>query len=188
MGKRQPGRRRFTWFLRGLLLLGLVIAVGRALAPFPYAGLIRQQAALRGVDPFLVAAVVRVESSYRPAVVSRRGAVGLMQLMPATARWIRSETGNTVASSTDLTDPAVNIKLGTWYLAYLMSTNHDNEILALAAYNSGPAVLKRWLRLGVLTPHARTFSAVPYPETRNFIARVLFFRQVYRWMYGPHRL
>jgi soluble lytic murein transglycosylase len=165
-----------------LILLGLIVAAAVAVVwalPFPYAGTIRQEADRQGVDPYLVAAVVRVESGFRPTVRSNRGAVGLMQILPSTASWVAEKSG----IQGNLNDPAVNIAVGTWYLGYLLRRYGGNLRLALAAYNSGPRVVDEWIRQGLFSP-ADPPSRIPYPETRVFVTRVTWFYQLYRLVYG----
>jgi len=181
MGTRQ---RRFRALL-GLALILLVAVVGvDSMVPVRYTAIVRQEAHQRRLEPALVAAVIRVESSYRPTVTSSRGAVGLMQLMPATARWVQKESGNGFSPSLNLTDPRQNIALGAWYLSYLLGRYHHNLILALAAYNSGPSVTDGWLRQGRLRWNVQSGVDIPYPETRSFVARVLWYQRVYHVVYG----
>lgn len=180
-------KRRVRRIVRARLVLGLaVVAVLVFLygywAPFPYRPAIVAAARQNQLNPYFVAAVVRVESGFRPTVVSRRGAVGLMQLMPSSAEWVASKSG--LPEHPDLTDPRANIRLGTWYLKYLLKTYHNNPVLALAAYNGGPATVDGWLEKGVLSPSETGYNRIPYPETANFVRRVTQFEQTYRWMYG----
>ncbi len=166
----------------GLAWVGLHIVL-----PFPYANIVEAQARRNGLDPALVAAVIRVESGYQPDVVSDRGARGLMQIMPETARWIRQHGGGQPAAHINLSNPGQNIALGSWFLAYLLGRYAHNTVLALAAYNSGPAVTDGWIRRRILTFHSRNGNAIPYPETRYFVARVLRYSRWYRMMYGIPR-
>lgn len=116
------------------------------------AALIERHAKARGLDPALVHAVVRAESAYRPAAVSPKGAVGLMQVMPDTARRF---------GRFDLKDPAGNLAAGTAYLSYLLDLFGDLS-LALAAYNAGEGAVLR---------HGR--QVPPYAETRAYVAAIL---------------
>jgi hypothetical protein len=112
-----------------------------------------------GVDKSLVKAVIHAESGYDPNAVSAKGASGLMQLMPNTARSLK--VGNTF-------DPADNIRGGVKYLRFLLDTFRGDETLALAAYNAG---LSRVAQYGGIPPYA---------ETRNYVAKVLQFRKSYQ--------
>jgi soluble lytic murein transglycosylase len=179
-----PGRRVVRRWIGIFIVLAVVWFAMRMELPVRYQSIIRQEAAESRVKPALVAAVIRVESGYRRDVVSPKGAVGLMQLMPATARWIQQEQGRTHALMPDLRNPRTNISLGTWYLSYLLGRYNDNLVLALAAYNSGPAVTDGWLRDGRLSFTVTNGSAIPYLETRNFVARVFRYQRFYRIVYG----
>ena len=164
-----------------VLMTALLALVAGAtwVAPLPHARLIVDASRREAVDPMLVAAVIRTESGFRPTVVSKRGAVGLMQVMPDTAGWVVSK----IHGPSRLTDPVDNVRSGTWYLAYLLGRYHQNRILALAAYNSGPEVVDGWLRTGAMTPTSPP-SAIPYPATRAFVERVLWLTSLYRVVYG----
>lgn len=151
-------------------------------APFPYQPTVMGAARRQHLSPYLLAAVIRVESHFRPDVVSRRGAVGLMQLEPSTAQWIAAKMGRPGTSR--LTDPATNVTLGSWYLKYLMTRFHGNLTLALAAYNGGPGTVDRWIASGVLKEDRSDYANIPYPETKNFVRRVTRYQHAYQWMYA----
>ncbi|AVX29642.1 Transglycosylase SLT domain-containing protein [Carboxydocella thermautotrophica] len=127
---------------------------GAIKAPAAFAPLIQQAAQKYGVDPDLITAVIQAESSFNPHAISRVGAQGLMQLMPATARAL---------GVTNAFDPAQNIEGGTKYLRQLLDQFGGNEALAVAAYNAGPHAVKKY---GNNIP--------PYQETQNYVKRVLF--------------
>ena len=136
----------------------------------------------------LLLGLARQESEMDPQAVSRSGAMGLMQLMPATARQVSRELGLAYSRSRLRSDRRYNIALGSAYLAELLETFGGNEALALAAYNAGPNRVRKWLRTygdprsGRVDPIDWT-ELVPFAETRNYIQRVLESAEVYR-----HRL
>jgi soluble lytic murein transglycosylase len=158
--------------------IALVVLINYV-TPLRHQTVIWQVAAAEHVDPMLVAAVIRTESGFRADVVSHRGAVGLMQVLPETATWIRAQTG----VKGPLTQPTANIRLGTWYLAYLLRMYHGHLTLALAAYNSGPRIVNSWLQGGVLTVRSPP-AAIPYAETRAFVSRVMWLRRAYGVVYA----
>ncbi len=119
--------------------------------PGPYGSIIQAEAAAQGLDPKLVSSVIAAESNFNPRAVSRRQALGLMQLRPETAARY---------SASNAFDPAQNIAAGTHYLKDLLEQYHGNLALALAAYNAGPNRVQKY------------GGVPPYPETRSYVRRV----------------
>lgn len=184
MARRKTLGRPGRWIAVFALAVTVLFAY-RYLAPWPYRSTVIIAAKKNHVNPYLVAAVIRVESSFRPGVVSGRGAVGLMQLLPGTAVWIGSQMGRpTPITVNALSDVTQNVTLGTWYLQHLLSLYHGNLTLALAAYNSGPQTVANWISSGVLNARNPHYQDIPYPETRNFVYRVRFYQRTYQLMYG----
>ena len=143
---------------------------------------VRKWAMEYGVDPLLVWAVMREESSFLPEAISPSGARGLMQLLPSTARWIAEDQLRIPYREEWLVDPDYNIRLGTWYLRYLLDQFGGKLAWAVAAYNGGPGNLRRWAA-GVENPpdlpaHLRSV------ETREYLTKVLNSWLIYRWLYG----
>lgn len=139
---------------------------GRWFYPLHYREVIEKEAQANGLDPLFVASVIRQESGFRPKVKSKVGAVGLMQLMPKTASWASQQVGMKNFKLEQLEDPAVNIKLGCWYLKYLFAQFHDPAHV-LAAYNGGEGNLTYWKSLkGEQLRHA-------YPETQSYVEQGL---------------
>jgi soluble lytic murein transglycosylase len=135
------------------------------------------------LDPYLVIAVIREESAFAPKALSRAGAKGLMQLLPATAAQVAKE--NNLRNLPDLDTPAPNIALGTRYLAKLHEEFGGNLVLTLASYNAGPHVVRRWLDTLPPSQDPEIFiEEIPYPETRRYVKRVLGSYDRYRTLYG----
>jgi soluble lytic murein transglycosylase len=143
--------------------------------PYVWRDEVRDAAQRRGIDPYLVAAVVREESSYYPRATSPAGARGLMQLMPATARLM--------APSGDLEDPGFNIELGTRFLAGLVREFNDPR-LALAAYNAGPNRVRQWLNTWRSDDIEAFVEQIPFDETRLYVKKVVLSWDEYRRIYG----
>lgn len=151
--------------------------------PLQYRGSIVRYARARHLDPALVAAVIDRESGFRAGSHSSAGAIGLMQLLPATARGIAERTGGVDFRVSDLYRPDINIRYGTWYLADLVSRyrrDPDPTVLALAAYNAGSANVDRWI---AATPPGRPVM-IRFAVTRSYVADVLHERDLYRKAYG----
>jgi soluble lytic murein transglycosylase len=141
----------------------------RARYPLEYEQIIRGHAKNHDLDPALLAAVVYVESRFDPNASSDAGAVGLMQLLPGTARGIALRTGGTRFVVADLRDPEINIRYGSWYLDHLRRRYGELRTV-LAAYHAGQGNVDRWRRAGV---------GIGYPETREYVAEVERMRDVY---------
>ena len=148
----------------------------------PYREAIVDYGSRYGVDPCLIAAVARTESKFRPQVISPSGAVGIMQLMPETAEWIAKEQSNSFDYN-ELFQPEHNIGYGVWYLSFLIREFEGNEILALAAYNAGIATVHEWIEIYSWMPYFMDTAAIPYPETRHYVDKVLGDREHYRRLY-----
>jgi soluble lytic murein transglycosylase len=144
---------------------------------------IRAAASSEGVDPYLVAAVVNVESGFRATVRSSAGAVGLMQVKPSTAKAVARRIGVAGPMNEDaLKDPVVNIRVGTAYLAELLARYHGNRQLALAAYNAGITNADGWAARWDQGSTALS-SRIGFPETVNYVGEVLAQTEVYRSLY-----
>jgi soluble lytic murein transglycosylase len=169
-----------------IVVSGVDHAVNRLGLPLTDAQVIRQQASQKRLDPALVAAVIYAESKFAPHP-SSAGAEGLMQILPETAYFIAHLSGGTQFTASDLATPSINVAYGTYYLRYLLDHYAGNEMLAVAAYNAGLANVDKW----VAQAHARgdtlTVTAIPFPETRAYVERVLSAQQDYRSAY-PRQL
>ncbi|UCD34303.1 MAG: transglycosylase SLT domain-containing protein [Nitrospiraceae bacterium] len=151
--------------------------------PLGYWSVVKPAADSMGVDAHLIAAVIREESRYNPSVTSWAGAVGLMQVMPATARRLKDAAGVSVRDNADLQDPGRNIALGTYYLAQLIQEFREIP-LALAAYNAGENLLKKWLGQYASDDMAAFVEHIPYSETRRYVKKVMKSYWQYRTLYG----
>ena len=135
-----------------------------------YAGEIQAAAGEFGLDPYLVAAVIFAESGGDREAVSPKGAVGLMQIMPATGAWIAEKLTLEPYSDESLVVARDNIRLGCWYLAYLLERYGDGES-ALAAYNAGPGNVDKWLSDERNSSDGK-LSDSPFEETAQYVVRV----------------
>jgi soluble lytic murein transglycosylase len=190
--RRRTLRRRLALLLAGVTAIAIALAVMEPFAeqavqeialPLRHEDVIRQQAADKGLDPSLIAGVIYVESRFRDQT-SHAGAKGLMQIMPSTADYIAQKSGGTAFEQGDLATPQVNIAYGSWYLRYLLQHYEGNELLALAAYNAGEGKVDQWVH-GAAAKGERFEVAthIPFPETREYVTRVLSVRDRYRREY-----
>lgn len=146
----------------------------RARYPLRYEPIVRAHARNYDLDPTLLAAVIYTESRFDADARSSAGAVGLMQLLPETAKGIATRTGGDRFVVSDLLDPELNVRYGSWYLRNLLNRYHDLET-ALAAYHAGQGNVDRWRRAGV---------GIQFAETRRYVDEVLDAERVYADVYG----
>lgn len=152
--------------------------------PTPYLEEIHKAAESRGIDPAFVFAVVRQESAFGAEAKSPVGALGLMQLMPATARQTARRIKQPAPSRADLLIPAKNIRLGTAYLASLLDRYEGNRFFTLAAYNAGPHRVSRWQPEADPVPADIWVANITFKETREYVERILTYTAVYEWRLG----
>jgi len=169
--------------LFALVVLGAVIACAVAAVdltsppwyeriryPLRYSEYVRVHAQRHSLDPALLAAVIYQESRFRAGAKSSSGAIGLMQLTPATARGIAIRTHGSAFHTRDLYDPEINIRYGTWYLDNLFR-KYGSEPLVLAAYNAGQGNVDRWRATG---------QPIQFSETKAYVSRVEDLKRIYR--------
>ena len=145
----------------------------RVVYPLEYAEIVRGHARNYALDPALLAAVIYQESRFDARARSSSGAIGLMQLLPNTARGIALRTGGTRFRVADLYEPELNVRYGSWYLRHLLDRYGDVRD-ALAAYNAGQRNVDRWRSAG---------RGIGFAETRGYVRRVLEMRDVYARAY-----
>ena len=135
------------------------------------------------VDPYLVAAIINVESSYDKTAISNKEARGLMQISPTTGQWAAGDLSIEDFSLDLLFEPEINIMVGTWYLN-MLSKEFDNNIqLVLAAYNGGSGNVTKWLENDEYCEDGISLKKIPFKETRDYVEKVLKNYKVYKTLY-----
>ena len=167
-----------AWVMLGLIKPGWYL---RAVYPLSHTAAIDAAARKNALDPALVAAIVYEESRFHDDVSSHQGAVGLMQVMPATAHEIARKTGGVAFVTSDLTDPSVNILYGCYYLRQLLDLYHGSKVAAIAAYNAGQGNVDAWLSTSGGTLR---IGDIRFTETRQYVRDVLNLTKLYRRAYG----
>ena len=163
----------------GTLMPTVDKAVKEVTLPLRHEDIIRQQSADKGIDASLIAAVIYAESRFDADAESSAGALGLMQITPATAREIARKSGGVAFEEGDLGTPQINIAYGSYYLKWLLGHYGGNETLAVAAYNAGTGNVDKW----VARDPGMKPSEIPFPETRAYVDRVFKSRRSYRSEY-----
>ncbi len=150
--------------------------------PAPESNLFNHHASKNDLDYPWVVAIARQESAFHPRARSHAGAMGLMQLMPATAKQAAKQAGITYRKNSELYKPEMNIALGTTHLGWLSKRFDNSRILATAAYNAGSTAVNRWLRQRGHLPLDIWIETIPYDETRKYVQNVMAFRVIYSQM------
>jgi soluble lytic murein transglycosylase len=154
--------------------------------PLSDASIIREQAAAKRLDPALIAAVIYAETKFDPRP-SSAGAEGLMQILPSTAYYLAELSGGASFTAGDLAQPNVNVAYGSYYLRYLLDHYGGNEMLAVAAYNGGLTNVDNWVAHASAAGRQLTIGEIPFPQTREYVKRVLGAERAYRETY-PRQL
>lgn len=149
--------------------------------PLMYQDEIQRAASTHGVPDSWVYGVVRRESAFKESAVSPAGALGLMQLMPNTAKQVAKKLGLPRHSKKELKQPAKNINLGTSYLREVQDKYNGHEVLATASYNAGPHRVKRWLPEDTELPADIWVDTITFDETRNYVKAVMFYSTIFEW-------
>jgi soluble lytic murein transglycosylase len=196
MRKHRRRRRPALGRLGGCLLFTVLLVIGlytltqsrwflRLVYPIKYEDIILEKSREYSLDPILVFAMVKVESGFNSQATSAKGARGLMQLMPETARWI--STQRKLGYSPELLyDPQYNLDFGCWYLASLYREFRGDTLVSLAAYNGGRGNVRRWLESNQWSGEHETIERIPFPETRRYLERVDAMARIYRRLYPEY--
>lgn len=156
----------------------------RVVYPFPYRELVVREAAEWGLDPFMLAALIRQESAFKADIKSGAGAVGLMQVMPPTGKELARAYGPDEFQEASLTTPEVNLHLGAAFFID-MSRRYDGDLtLVLSAYNAGPTRATRWKRYPEAADAERFTERIPFDETRGYVKNVRRNLDLYQALYG----
>jgi soluble lytic murein transglycosylase len=163
---------------------GMAVRVWEVAYPPAWREDVLQWAPPAGVPPDLLQAIMREESALDPTVVSAAGAVGLTQLMPATAGQAARRARLAVPTAAELVDPALNIRLGAIHLGDMLRRFGGSAPLAIAAYNAGDTPVRAWWRARAALPLDEFVEEIPLQETRGYVKRVLRSYAAYRLLYG----
>lgn len=162
-------------FLSIIAIFSVIVIVFCAVTffafPLRYKAEIRKYALACEVDPVLVASVIRAESKFKPDAISKKGAMGLMQVMPATAEYVAKMHD---IDEYDLANPCDNIRIGTLYLKYLLDKFGDTRT-AVMAYNAGEGNVARWLN------GAERLTTTPFRETNRYVEKVMNAMNYYKY-------
>ena len=154
--------------------------------PRPYWPQLEGDSRANGLDPFLVAALIRQESEFNPEAVSRKNAYGLMQLLPSVGKSLAKKDGERHFNTSELLDPSTNLRLGTQDLRKSIDRYNGQVEYALAAYNAGDSPVHQWMSTNDYKDIAEWVESIPYTETRDYVEGILRNRELYRAVYAGH--
>jgi len=158
------------------------IKIAKTLYPMKYSENIAKYSKKYDVDPYLVCAVIKAESNFKPNAKSKQNAYGLMQITPDTAAWVAKEMKLENFETKDLYDPEMNINMGCWYLSNLKKEFKSID-LVLAAYNGGRGNVQKWLSDPKHSADGRTLQYIPFKETDQYVKKVKVNYNIYKYLY-----
>ena len=156
----------------------------KILFPQQYWSSIEQESAKNGLDPYMVASLIRQESEFNPAAISGANAWGLMQLLPSVGRSMAREEGIRHFNENDLLNPETNIRLGTRYLRQTLDKFSGQPAYAFAAYNAGDSRVTDWQSIGKYHGMDEFVESIPFTETRDYVQAILRNESIYRELNG----
>ncbi|MGA7157703.1 MAG: transglycosylase SLT domain-containing protein [Acidobacteriaceae bacterium] len=162
------------------------VAYWQMLLPRPYWQTLENDARANGLDPYLVAALIRQESEFNPGAVSRANAYGLMQLLPSVGKSLARKDGQRRFKPSELLDPTINLELGTQDLRKSIDRYGGQVDYALAAYNAGDSPVHQWLSTNDYKDVPEWVESIPYTETRDYVQAIIRNRELYRQVYEGH--
>ena len=162
------------------IVIGLIISI---LTPIGYKDYINKYSNEYDIDPYLIAAIINVESKYNKEAISTKKAKGLMQIGPNTGEWGAKELGIEGYTEEMLFDPELNIRIGTWYLRQLKGQFDSDLRLVLAAYNAGSGNVSKWLVDKNYSYDGIKLSRIPFKETEEYLERVENNYKIYKLVY-----
>jgi soluble lytic murein transglycosylase len=172
--------KRSLPFAASASIQSIPLAYWRILFPEPYWDTIRAESAKHGLDPYLVASLIRQESEFNPSAISHANAYGLMQMLPSVGRQMAREEGLGSIEPRQLLDPLLNIRLGTRYLRQTLDKFGGVPEYALAAYNAGDNRVTDWQAAGPYHGIDEFVESIPFTETREYVQAILRNQDIYR--------
>lgn len=173
-------------FITLLIVFGLISlpnVILKSMYPKKYEDLVWKYGQDFNLDPYLVLAIIKAESSFNPNAESHKGAKGLMQLTDRTALWGAEQLGLEDFNLSQVFNPETNIRIGCWYLNNLMNEFNGDVLLVLAAYNGGSGNVSKWLKDKNLNPTGKKLEHIPFKETDQYIKKVAKNYNIYKKLY-----
>jgi len=184
---KRKNSKRFKYILILAVSLAVIVLMldntSRIMFPVKYKEYVGAYSEKNNVDPFLVLAIIKVESKFNPDAVSPKNARGLMQISLKTGQWGAKVLKFDRYDGNSLFDPETNISIGCWYLKVLAEEFDGNNELMLAAYNGGSGNVREWLKNKDYSSNGKSLDKVPFRETEKYIKKVINYRSIYKKLY-----
>lgn len=174
------------WVLAIVCVIALIFSAWRILTivyPTKYNEAVSSGSIENGLPESLIYAVIKAESNFDPNAQSPKNAIGLMQITEPTGEWVCEKTGTIFSGSDILKEPEQNIRIGCFYLSYLLKLYDGNQKCALAAYNAGYTNVNAWLSDSAYSKNGKDLDVIPFPETEQYVNRVLTNQRIYQFLY-----
>ncbi len=179
-------KKKLKYLILLVVLLVTVVSIldngTKLLYPIKYSDLVRQYSQKFNIDPYLVMAIIKVESGFQPEAVSHKKARGLMQIMEKTGKWGADRLQITGYVNEMLFDPETNIYIGCWYISMLFREFGSTD-LVLAAYNGGSGNVTQWLKDSNLSATGKNLDRIPFKETEQYLKKVKRSYGIYKKLY-----
>lgn len=185
-GFSQKTKIYLTLFITAILLIAILNSatwIMKILYPMYHKEKILKYANEYKVDPYLISAIIRVESKFYHKAQSHKGARGLMQISPITGRWAAEELNIQGYSEEMLFEPEINIRIGCWYIHILEKEFGQNLTTIIAAYNGGSGNVSKWLQDERYSRDGKTLTYIPFEETREYVKKVIKNYRIYSNLY-----
>lgn len=169
-----------------VILLTIIISINLIIKtkyPIGYKNYINKYSKEYGIDPYLTASIINVESKFDVKAKSSKDARGLMQISPVTADWAAKELNLTDFTLESLYEPDINIRIGCWYLSVLAKEYDNNLEVILAAYNGGSGNVNKWLSNKKYSDDGKNLKEIPFKETKEYVEKVIKNREMYEKIY-----
>lgn len=164
-------------------VLGIQKKLYQAIYPIHYETIVNQYAGDFKIDPYLVYAIIKIESNFNEKAESRSGAIGLMQLMEGTAKE-QAKKMNMTFQKEMLYQPDINLKLGLRYFNKLLDYFNQNYVLAFAAYNAGLGNVQKWIKEGTIEADGSNIENIPFKETNLYVRKIIKTYKIYMELYN----
>ncbi len=180
-------KRIFKMMLFIVVFAILIIFIAKNIYRNEYSDIVNTECSKYNIDKYMIFAIIKAESNFKPDAVSSKEAIGLMQLTSDTANWCAQQLDMGKINKNDLYVPEINIKLGVYYFNYLMNKYGDFDT-AISAYNAGMGNVDKWLEKAEYSTDGKKINNTPFNETNSYITKINNNIKIYKFLYEGLKL